>query len=173
MGNQILSLTTAIAVYGAVIATLSLIISTWLGILKLKSHKPNIKISLFYGNLFDANGEISEPLIIVEAINIGTGAITITSVGWLFYSKEKLVVIHPYKLILPIEVYERKKITFYFPCRWLNQVKDSDKITAVFFSDETNNTWKCKISKNKLKQWKNSPSEGWQIEWNEKYQTYL
>jgi hypothetical protein len=165
MDTQIPQLTTVIAIYGAILATLGLALSLWLGIIEVKRHRTRVRVNPSRGRLIDPKGNNSEPMILVEAINIGNGMVTITGVGWLLDNKHRLQVIRPYMLLLPYELHECKKLTFIYPCRCLDQLKDSDRIVGAFFSDEVGNLWKCRIPKRVVRQWKAASPDGWLLEW--------
>ena len=173
MQIQPFDLTTAIAVYGAVLATLGFGLSIWLGIAELRRYRPRVKITASVGNLFDRNLVGSEQMILVEALNIGGGPLTITGVGWLLDNGRKAQFIRPYKLSFPVVLLERKKLTFYFPCRWLGIYKDFDRIVGAFFQDEMGNTWKCRIKKKKIRDWKETPVKGWLLDWDDNLQMFF
>ena len=73
-----MEITTVVAVYGAVIATISLAASIWLGIVELNRHKSNISIHLGQGVIQNELGP-SESFIAIDAVNTGSGSIIITS----------------------------------------------------------------------------------------------
>ncbi len=164
MQTQTFDITTAIAVYGAIIATLAFGLSLLLGIAELRRYRLRIKVTVSEGSMIDANGVAIEHLILVEALNIGSGKPTITGAGWLLDNRSKIQIIRSYFLIFPAELLERKKITIYFPCRWLGKLKDADHIVGAHFQDEIGNTWKCRIKKKKLDYWKNLQTKGWRID---------
>lgn len=173
MQTQIFDLTTAIAVYGAVLATLGFGLSLWLGIAELRRYRPRIKVTVSEGRLIDGNGVSSEHMILVQALNTGGGSLTITGVGWLLDDGDRLQCIKPYMLSFPVELRERKKLTFYFPSRWLGMNKDADRIVGAFFQDEIGNIWKCRIKKKRIRDWKKVPAKGWLLEWDANLQMYF
>jgi len=173
MQTQTYNLTTAIAIYGATLATLGFLLSLWLGIIELRRNRPCVRVTASGGSLIDGNGVSSEYMILIEALNIGHGPLIITGVGWLLDNRRKLQYIKPYMLSFPVELLERKKITFSFPSRWLRKTKDVDRIIGAYFRDEMGNTWKCRIRKKRIRNWKNTPAKGWLLEWDADLQRYF
>ena len=168
-----LAVTTAVAVYGALVATLSLAASIWLGFAELNRHKPRLKIIPNTGVLVDAAGHNSEPLVLVEAINIGAGRLRITGVGWSLTKGRKHQFINPYLLTVPFDLEARRKATFYFACRWLREKEDKDQIVGAFFQDETGKVWKCRTRKKKIRAWAAMTSNGWRIRFDPDIQMYV
>jgi len=173
MDNQLSALTTVLAVYGSVLATLGFGLSLWLGIQEISRHKPRLRIVPGQGRLIDGNGRNSESMVLIKAINIGGGSLTITGVGWLLEDKHRVQIIRPYMIQLPAELRERKTLTFYFASRWLSQLKEVDRIVGAFFRDETENMWTCRVSRRTLRRWRTAEPDGWFLEWDESLQTYF
>jgi len=165
--------TTAIAVYGALLATISFGLSLWLGILKYKEKMPNLRVTHSVGRLIDGFGKSSEQMIFFEGLNVGSGQISITGVGWILKDGTKLQYMRPYQLKIPSEIPERKKATFYFPCRWLKKEERAGDIRWAFYNDEMGKTWKRRIPKRKISKWLNIESDGWELEWDESLSTYV
>ena len=171
-GSQ-LAITTAVAVYGALVATFSLAASIWLGIAELNRHKPRLKVAPNTGVLVDAMERNSEPLILVEAINTGAGKLRITGVGFTLTKGRKHQFIRPYLLTVPFDLEERRKATLYYACRWLRDKEDKDQITGGFFRDETGKDWKCRIRKKTIRAWADMTSDGWMIQWDPQLQMFF
>jgi hypothetical protein len=161
-----LDLTAAIATYGAVVATLSLAASIWLGLAELNRHKPRLKVIPNTGVLVDGMDRNSEPLVLVEAINTGSGKLRITGVGFTLTKGRKQQFMRPYLLTVPFDVEERRKATLYYACRWLRDKEDTAEITGAFFQDETGKVWKCRLRKKTLRRWAAKTSKGWLIQWD-------
>ena len=172
MDSTIQVITTAIAIYGAVLASTSLAISIWLGRAELNRHKPKLKVTPTEGVLVDAGGNNSEHFALIEAVNTGEGTIHITGVGWLVRGRKKHQFIRPYMLNLPLDLAERRKATLYYACRWLREYKDNERIVGAYFHDETGNDWKCRISGRTLRRWRSRTSDGWLIQWDPRSSRY-
>lgn len=173
MQNLTFDLTTAIAIYGAILATFGFGLSLWLGITELRRYRPRIRVTVSEGSIIAENGVGSEHMIFVEALNIGAGPLIITGVGWLLDNRHKLQIIKPFRLSFPVKLNERMKLTFFFPCRWLEQMKDVDRIVGAYFQDEMGNTWKCRIKKKKIRDWRKVPVKGWLLQWDADLKMYF
>jgi hypothetical protein len=161
-----LVITTAIAVYGALIATLSLAASIVLGVNELKRHRARLKVVARRAILIDGFDKPSEPFISVEAINVGSGSIRISSFGFYLRDKSKLHIINPYLLNLPIDVDERRKVSTYYAFRWFRSLRKRSEILGVYFQDETGKMWRAKFTKKQKKQFEEATGEGYLVEWN-------
>jgi hypothetical protein len=161
-----LEITAVVAIYGAVIATISLAASIWLGMVELNRQKSKIKIHLGQGVLHNELGP-SESFIVIDAVNTGGGVIIITSVGWITSDKKKLAHLKPYLLDLPFELEERRKCTFYLPARIYREIEERKKISKIFFADETGKVWTRKIPRKTLKIWETMDNKGWKIIWDD------
>jgi len=155
--------TVLIASYGACIATISLLISIVLTIFEIRRHQPSVKVSARHGRIIDQTRGHSEPLIFMEAINVGSGSITISGVGWLLSDGGKLAFTSPQEISLPIELEEGKRITTYWRCKDFQDYDENQKIKAAYFKDETGKVWKGKIKKRERKLWLNAGDDGWKI----------
>ena len=161
-----MDITTAVAVYGAIIATISLSASIWLGIAELSRHKSRISIRLGQGVMHNEQGP-SESFIIVDAVNTGSGSIILTSIGWITSNKKKLSYLNPYLLTLPFELEEKRKCTFYLPARLYREIEGRKKIKAVFFTDEAGKTWTRRVPQKTLRIWDTMDNKGWKIVWDD------
>jgi len=166
------STTTAIAVYGAIVATLSLAASVWLGVAELNRHKPRLKITANTGCLLDGNDKSSEPLVMIEAINTGAGKIHITGIGWFLSNGHRWQVRDPYLLKVPFDLAERKKATFHYACRWLRDKADTKEIAGAYFKDETGRECRRRTSRKTLRRWAGMTSDGWLIQWEPRLKLY-
>jgi hypothetical protein len=155
--------TTLIAAYGAVVATLSFILAIVLGILELKRHKPQLRVTATHGTIIDPIRGTSESLILMEAVNLGTNKVTLTAVGWLLNNKHKLQFTRPYMMQLPYELDPGKEVTTFWPCRLFQEHEDNESIVAVFFSDATGKMWKGKVERKQRRIWLNAKEKGWRI----------
>jgi hypothetical protein len=172
MGQLSDTVTIIIAVYGAVLATLSFVLSLVLGIKEMQKQFPRIKVKLTSGSLIDSDGKSSETLIIFEANNNGQFAVEITGCGWLALNREKYQFIKPYLLKLPYTLEPHRKIQTYFCCRWFRDLPYKEKINGIFFVDEVGNQWNLEINKMQLRQWETTESKGYLIEWNKNLQEF-
>ena len=155
--------TVLIASYGAIIATVSLIISIILAIFELRRHRPRVKVTASHGIILDQIKGSSEPLIFMEAINIGSGTITISGVGWLLSNGGKLAFTAPQEMTLPTELEEGKRVATYWRCKDFQNYKDNVNIKAAYFKDETGKLWKGKIKKEERNRWLKARNEGWKV----------
>jgi len=167
-----LVITTVIAVYGAIIATLSLIGSVVLGIIELRRTRPRLKVEARRATLMDGLDEPSEPFISVEAINVGKGSVRISSFGFYLRDKSKMHIIKPYLLDLPADVPEQRKVTTFYACRWYRELKSKEDIKGVYFQDETGKMWRKKFTKKQRSLWEESVSDGYLIEWDPSIRTF-
>lgn len=165
-------ITILVAGYGAIIATLSFILSIVLGVNELKKNKANMKVSISGGSLVDSDYSQSESMIIVTGLNRGQTKIIITGCGWLTDDNHKYQILKPLMLSFPYVVDPHRKIEAYFACRWFQNLAYKDKIVGYFFQDDEGNMWKANISKKQKEGWKKSISSGYHIEWNEHLQEY-
>lgn len=165
-------ITIAIAIYGAVLGTLSLILSIVLAVIEFNRRRPKVKVTAMYGQLINDDGKTSEPLIIIDAVNVGNGSIVLTAVGWLLAGGNKQQIIKPFMLNLPMKLEERRKCITYRACRWFREDDDNKQIVAFYFQDETGVLWKSKITQKQRKLWLNAKNDGWQIMWNPKHGSY-
>ncbi len=161
-----MEITTVVAVYGAVIATISLAASIWLGIVELNRHRSNISIHLGQGVIQNEFGP-SESFITIDAVNTGSGSIIITYVGWITSDKKKLTYLKPYLLDLPFKLEEKRKCTFYLPARLFREIEDKKKIKSIFFADETGKIWMRKIPRKARGIWETMDNKGWKIVWDD------
>lgn len=156
-------LTTIIAIYGAILATLSLILSIILAIIEVRRHMAQVVVSAKHGYITDNFGKSSEPVIIITAINKGNGSISITGVGWFLKDGGKKQFLQPYNLQLPYVLQERRSCSTVFPCRSFKSYSDNEDIKAAFFQDETGKIWKGNISRIQRNLWLNAKDHGWHI----------
>jgi hypothetical protein len=167
-----IQLTTIIATYGAIIATLSLTLSLLLGIYEIRRDKALIKVSIDYGTLMFHDNELSEPFLLVNVINTGKGKVVLNSFGFLMKDDSRQVITSPYILNLPHELEERRSCVAGYSVRWFKENKRKDDIVAVFIGDETGKQWKSKITKKMKKKWSTLKQEGVKIDWSTELKTY-
>ena len=65
--------TLIIAIYGALLATLSFILSVILGIHEISKLRPKLRVKASHARITYSDNKTSELLISIEAVNIGTG----------------------------------------------------------------------------------------------------
>ena len=157
------TVTMAIAIYGAFLATLSFILSIILAIIEVRRHLPLVIVSVNQGVITDAIGKTSEPLIIMKAINRGSGSISLTGVGWYLRDGSKKQFMTPYLLQLPYLLPERRSCCTFFPCRAFRAYADNRQFKTAFFQDETGKIWKGKISRKKRMGWLRAKYQGLHI----------
>jgi len=164
--------TTVIAVYGAVVATLGFVLSIVLGIHELRRERPRVRVTLDTGHLANIGKINSEPLILVEAVNTGKGDVLLENFGFLLKGGSKQVIIRPYMIELPFNLEERRRLTAYYACRWFRENKANDKIVAAFFKDVTGAMWKAKITSKMRRRTLDAPDTGYLIEWSPELMAY-
>jgi len=154
---------TLITAYAAIVATISLIASGILGYLELRRHRPHLKVTATYGVLEESGRGNSEPLIFLQAINDGTGPVSITGLGWILKDGRKIYYTRPSNLSLTHVLPERRAATTYIPCRKYNEDTDRRLYKHPFFQDEMGTIWKGRILRRERKLWEAAPSTGWRI----------
>jgi len=164
--------TNAVALYGAIIATISMFFSIILGIKELRKDQQKLKIKSSLGRIILDNNLQSESLIIIEGQNRGFVPVCINGVGWLLNDGTKLQILNPYLLKLPYDVNPRKNLIFYFPSRWFNSLSENNKIVGFYFKNEQGKMWKMKIFEKMKVLWSQSKNDGFLIEWNKETNSY-
>ena len=114
-----------------------------------------------------SKGKASEHFVSVDAVNIGSGSVVFTEVGWLLSNHKKATYFNPYNLPLPYKLDEHKACTFYWPTRWYREFRDRDKIVSAFFRDETGHMWQGKVTRKMRRLWETLDGDGWKIAWND------
>jgi hypothetical protein len=146
-----------------IIALLGLSLSICLAINEINKGKPKIRLSLRQGYFIDENKKNSEPMIDIEAVNVGSGPLIIASVGWLRKDGSSYSITKPIDVELPHELEERHRISIQYACRGFRDDPARDKIISAFVRDETGKTWKTRIKNNSRRAWETTPLEGWII----------
>lgn len=162
----------AVAIYGAILGTLGFILSVILAVIEFRRDRPKLKVRAEKGFLVDDNGETSEPVIILSATNLGNIPILIQGVGWLFDNGERLYILEPYLLKLPVNLGEQRSCKAYYACRWFRNEPKHQKIRGVFFQDDIGRIWIGKIKRKDRKNWEDTADDGWKIEWDVKSRIY-
>lgn len=157
MGNLEFIIPTIIAVYGAIVSTI-------LAIHELRKGRPKVRVTASHGYLYDGVGKPSEPVILIEATNVGSGFVPLNGVGWLNKdgSKQHLVTTYPTG-ILPMDLGERKTCTTAYACRWFREQVDHGKVIGVYFQDQTGKRWIGKINGKDKELWLKSKGDGWPL----------
>jgi hypothetical protein len=166
MNNEIqFWITTAIAIYGAAVAT-------WLGVIEVLRNQPRIKIYAEQGYCFDTGDKASEPVIFVEAVNIGSKSVNISSGGWLCTGGEKIALMKPYMMRLPYKLDGQRKCLFGYAVSWFNNSNLREKVVGVYFRDEVGRQWKYKVTEAQRNKWLNMVGDGWRLETNSEPPAY-
>jgi hypothetical protein len=148
---------TIIAAYGAILSTI-------LAIHELVKGRPRVKVSASHGYLYNGMGMPSEPVIMIEAVNVGAGTIHLNGCGWLNRDGTRQHITIPYPPgALPMHLNERKKCTTVYAGRWFRDKADHKKIVGVYFQDETGKNRTGKIKRRDKEMWLSSKGEGWSI----------
>jgi hypothetical protein len=172
MNLPIGELTTIIAAYGAILATLGFALSLMLGINEIKKQKPKVKVKFSLGRLIDADGTNSEILILIEAHNTRTLPVIITGFGFLEKKGNKTPLLNPYLFRLPLALNSHRKVTAYYACRWFRENRIKNDSVGFYFADEEGNLWKVKFSEKDKKTWENAKVDGYMIEWDQSIKNY-
>jgi hypothetical protein len=155
--NGLEIITAIVAIYGAVLSTI-------IAINELRKNRPKVKVSASIGRLYSSDGQPSEPVILIEAINIGTGVVALNGVGWLGKDGFKQHIIAPYPpRVLPVDLQERKLCTTAFACRWFCENIENSKVEAVYFQDQTGRKWISKIDEKQRELWLSAKNDGWKL----------
>jgi hypothetical protein len=150
-------ITIIVALYGAILSTI-------LAIHEFRKGRPRIKVSASHGYLFDSLGKASEPVILIEAVNVGSGKVALTGAGWLNNDKSKQHFVSPYPPgVIPVDLEERKKCTVAYACRWFREQVSHDKVIGVYFQDQTGKKWIGRVSKKDKNMWLSSTRDGWRL----------
>ena len=157
--------TLIIAIYGAILGTISLAASIALGIAEFKRNRPNLRVEARHARIVDRSKGNSEPLISLDAINTSQRAITLTCVGWLTTNKkERLQILSPYYLTFPIPLPEGKSCSAFVPCRIFKQNAQANCIIGLYFKDKTGKEWRGKVSRKDREMWIQAASDGWRLD---------
>lgn len=168
-----IQLTTIIATYGAILATLGFILSLILGVHEIRKDRAQIKLSIDSGTLIFHDNKVSESFLLVKAVNSGKGKVILNSFGFIMKDGSSQVIIEPYILELPHELEERRSCVAGYAVRWFNGNDRKDDIIAVYLGDETGNRWKAKITRKMKKRWSNLEQVGVKVDWSPELKTYF
>ncbi|MCW5877670.1 MAG: hypothetical protein KIS80_02230 [Anaerolineales bacterium] len=124
-----------IAVYGAIVATLSFVLSLVLGVHKLNQNKPKIRMSFDVARLTSPSGKQSEPLINVKIVNKGSAKVIVNSCGWLRKDKSNAFVLNPYRVDFPCTLEPGNSLSIRLPIR--DFIEDL-KTYRAFFNKQCN-----------------------------------
>ncbi|MFA4880837.1 MAG: hypothetical protein WC650_04425 [Candidatus Doudnabacteria bacterium] len=157
MFNQILKIeisATVVAWYGAILATISFILTFVLGLLSYLRDKPRIKIKKSEGWL-SYDGHLSDDQIIIEAINKGRRTVTLSSAGFSIKGGGNFVILKPGSITFPYELGEGKSVCVYTnKSKFLKDLRQKNReISYIWYKDATGKTYKtrCKIKPSQAK----------------------
>ena len=150
--------------FGDWVAVYAAILSTALGYVEWRKRRPRVKVTAEHGYTY-VGGKASEPLITIEAVNVGGGSVHLNSVGFLQKGGKKLVIgsVVPPK-VLPAELEERKRLTVLYACRWFRENLDHEEVIGAYFGDQTGRQWVGKVKRKQKEKWLSSKVEGWLLE---------
>ena len=166
-------ITTIIAVYGAVLATLGFILSLILGINEIRKGKPKLEVKLRHATLYSPDYKPSEPLLSAEILNKGSLPVVLSSCGWLNKDNTKSVFLNPYHTKLPHTLKPGRSVSFYLAVRWIRDSANFEQTRSFFVQSEIGKIWKSRLSKKLRKSLKEIKLTGWKILWNEDQKIYL
>ena len=133
----------AVAWYGAIVATASLLIILF-GYLR---DRAKIKVRLSQGFLVYDNQLGDQDQVFIEAINVGRRTVTLNGAGFLLNNGMKMTMMDPQNIRFPYELEEGKSIQVYTEKVGLfrDAEKMKAKITHAWCRDETGRTYKTRF----------------------------
>lgn len=150
-------ITIVLAVYAAAL-------STYLGIRELKRQRPRIEVSAKHGYVIDGE-EYSEPVIIMQATNVGSGPVYLSGTGFVKEDAGRSVIAEPYpKGVLPGKLHERRNLITVYACRWFRDLIEHWDVMGAYFQDETGGKWDVQIDDEEKRFWLESRGDGWKLE---------
>jgi len=139
-----MSLTSYIAVYGAILSTIAI---GW-NIYNNLQDRPKVKVTGKFGFMTSSKGAEGH-FFFVKAVNKGRRSVHLSSVG-LRSGDEDIMIVHR-MTGLPHELKEGKSHSEWFTLNELRKLKDENKLPDfAWYRDETGKLYKSKSIKNKL-----------------------
>lgn len=170
---QVDSTTSLLAMYGAVISTVSLLIALFLGLIEYRRERVHVKVEIDRGSVGFGDGLWSEPFILVKAVNSGKGGVKLNSFGFLLEGGRKHQLINLYTLELPAMLEERSSLTAYYAVRWFQETPERDEYIGAYFTDDTGKMWKGSLSPiERRKLIELNTDSGIKIEWSQKLELF-
>jgi hypothetical protein len=133
----------AVAWYGAIVATASVLIS----LLNFLRDRPKIQLKIFEGLLVYGNNLGDNTQIFIEAINVGRRSVTLSGAGLTLKNGKQITIIKSEIVNFPYELQEGKSVQV-----WINKNdafrdagEEKTKITYAWYRDATGKIYKTKF----------------------------
>lgn len=125
----------AVAWYGATVATLSAIIA----FLNYLRDKARVKVKISQGFLAYKDHLEDNVQIFIEAINVGRRPVTLSGAGLALKNGKQLVLMRPEIISFPYELQEGKSVKVWVDKNYIFQevTKEKTKITYAWYRDAT------------------------------------
>ena len=135
---------TAVAWYGAIVATLGLTVT----VLNFFRDRSKIKVKVSQGLFVYKQGIGGERQIIIEAINRGRRTVTVTSVGLSLSDGNKLVITEHMNFRFPFEIQEGKAIQAFIDVNDVKSAigKQGTRVTNAWYQDATGKIYRSRWS---------------------------
>ena len=140
-------ITTIVAVYGAILSTISIGIHIFT---QLISNRPKVKVKIYIGFVADPLSGKTPPVLFISALNPGQKVVTLSSAGLVLPDKNQLVLPNPYtNVTLPHELLPGKSCHIWIETKEIAKVLKangfSGKVRLVgFYRDQIDKTYKSK-----------------------------
>lgn len=133
----------AVAWYGATVATLSAIIA----FLNYLRDKARVKVKISQGFIAYGDHLGDKVQIFIEAINVGRRPVTLSGAGLALKNGKQLVVMRPEIISFPYELQEGKSVQVWVDKNYIFQevTKGKTKITHAWYRDATGKIHKTKF----------------------------
>ena len=147
--------TAMVAVYGA-------ILSSYTFIQQMKKDRPGLKVKVKWGMLTYQNGNVSDPMIFVNALNQGHTSLTLSGQGLELPNKETMVMPIPKGNVrFPHELDPGKSCQIWFEVKEVAELMKSKGYLGYtqvvgFYTDEVDRQFKSKPFKFNIDEFSNS-----------------
>lgn len=138
---------------GTIVSTAALTLGVVKFVMKIQEDKPNVKATTSFGFLTYNDGHLSEPMVFLEAANLGTRLVTL-SVAMIRMPDSSHIVFpqSQFSVGFPYELHQGKNCKLWIPTKDLAQAvkgrgySKQVKLTGVFH-DQTGSTFTSKSFK--------------------------
>jgi len=133
----------AVAWYGAILATFSVVIA----FLNYLRDKTKVKVKLSQGFLSYGDHLGDDVQIFIEAINIGRRPVTLNGAGLALKNGRQVIIIRPEAVNFPYELQEGKSIQVWVDKNYVFQevTKEKTKVTYAWYRDATGKTYETRF----------------------------
>ena len=135
--------TSMVAWYGAIVATVSVIIA----FLNYFRDKAKIKVKISQGFLTYGDHLGDDTQIFIEAVNIGRRPVTLSGAGLTLMNGKQLVFIRPELVSFPYELEEGKSVQVWIgkTCTFQEAAREKTRVTNGWYRDATGRVYKAKF----------------------------